>query len=147
LRGGSLIPLLFTMTPWKITNKRWGECSYHTPIRALFSTMKLSLIIPKSMVAAPPRYIIYHTVYREGTILNIVPSRGRKNREYLATFPSELHGELMHSSVANSWKGSQFCDSMATVRYSNWDKILDIPTIKGRVSRESCVNLGHWCLV
>jgi hypothetical protein len=34
--GGCLIPLLFTMTPWTITNKR----SYHTSIRALLSTMK-----------------------------------------------------------------------------------------------------------
>jgi hypothetical protein len=31
-------------------------------------------------------------------------TRGRKNREYLATFPSELHCVRMHSSVANSWK-------------------------------------------
>jgi hypothetical protein len=30
--------------------------------------------------------------------------RGRKNREYLATFPSELYCVRMHSSVADSWK-------------------------------------------
>jgi hypothetical protein len=35
LRGGVL---LYTMNPWQITNKRRGEWSYHTPIRALFST-------------------------------------------------------------------------------------------------------------
>jgi hypothetical protein len=36
---------------------------------------------------------------------NTGSTRGRKNREYLATFPSELHCVRMHSSVANSWKG------------------------------------------
>jgi hypothetical protein len=34
----------------------------------------------------------------------LVLIRGRKNREYLATFPSELHCVRMHSIVANSWK-------------------------------------------
>jgi hypothetical protein len=34
----------------------------------------------------------------------VVVRRGRKNREYLATFPSELHCVRMHSSDANSWK-------------------------------------------
>jgi hypothetical protein len=37
--------------------------------------------------------------------LYTVTHRGRKNREYLATFPSELHCVRMHYSVANSWKG------------------------------------------
>jgi hypothetical protein len=34
----------------------------------------------------------------------VIQTRGRKNREYLATFPSELHCVRMHSSVADSWK-------------------------------------------
>jgi hypothetical protein len=53
-RGGTLI---YTMNPWKISNKRRGECSYHTPIRALFSTMKSSL------------YIFFFTVQYTGTII------------------------------------------------------------------------------
>jgi hypothetical protein len=47
--------------------------------------------------------------------------RGRKNREYLATFPSELHCERMHSSVANSWKG-------LPVNFGIQRRRFDIPT-------------------
>jgi hypothetical protein len=31
----------------------------------------------------------------------------------------------------------QFCDSTATVRYSNWDKMHDIPTINGRAGHSA----------
>jgi hypothetical protein len=55
-QGGCLIPLLFTMTPWTITNKRWGECSYHTSLRALFSTMKLPFY-PDTQVRSIHRHI------------------------------------------------------------------------------------------
>jgi hypothetical protein len=32
------------MTPWRIANKLRGECSYHTPLRVVLSTKKLSSV-------------------------------------------------------------------------------------------------------
>jgi hypothetical protein len=31
------------MNPWRIANKLRGECSYHTPIRVVLTTKKLSM--------------------------------------------------------------------------------------------------------
>jgi hypothetical protein len=37
--------LRFRNTTWKNTNKGQGECSYHTPIRALLTSMKSTLCV------------------------------------------------------------------------------------------------------
>jgi hypothetical protein len=36
---------LYTMNPLRIANKLRGECSYHTPIRVVLSTKKLSICV------------------------------------------------------------------------------------------------------
>jgi hypothetical protein len=38
------------MTPSRIANKLRGECSYHTPIRVVLSTKKLSNTVPRQLI-------------------------------------------------------------------------------------------------
>jgi hypothetical protein len=61
------------MTPSRIANKLWGECSYHTPIRVVLSTKKLGNRKKVSAEVSFRKFYIYaidnvYTFYVDGFV-------------------------------------------------------------------------------
>jgi hypothetical protein len=82
------------MTPWRIANKLRGECSYHTPIRVVLSTKKLSINVPVPGCTEPGtaessrqevmQYIMYTKGDHQGGVERVhVPAQSQAQRDHL----------------------------------------------------------------